>query len=208
MRNLFNIDAPIIQWVTKVSLLIWMNTLWLVCCLPVFTIGASTAAMYRMAINLREDKECSAKAFFKAFCGNFKQATLIWLLLLLCAALILVAYYGAVLVEHEIVRLVLVLIVCVILLLWACVLLYSFPVTCYFENTLKNTLRNALGMGLGNLRQTVCCMALAFVPLTALLISPYWFLRLLYIWLLFYPGFCAYWICLLLKPVFARYSEN
>ena len=91
MRNLFDIEAPIIQWVTKISLLIWMNTLWFVCCLPIVTAGASTAALYRMTFNLREDRNCSAKAFFKAFRENFKQATGIWLLLLLAAAALVVS---------------------------------------------------------------------------------------------------------------------
>jgi len=60
MRNLFNPDAPIIQALSKFSYLIWMNCLWLVCCLPIVTIGASTAAFYRMAFNLREEKKCTA----------------------------------------------------------------------------------------------------------------------------------------------------
>ena len=45
------------------------------------------------------------------------------------------------------------------------------------------------------------------VPLVALILSPYWFLYLLYVWLLFYPGLAAYWITGILQPVFEQYYE-
>ena len=206
MRNLFDIESPIIQWVTKISLLLWMNTLWFVCCLPVVTVGASTAAFYRMTFNLREEKECSAKAFFAAFRENFKQATLIWLLLLAAAVVLVLGYYFAMYIEQDMVRLGVVLALCVLFLLWGFSLLYSFPLTCYFENTLKGTIRNAVGMSIRHLRQTVVCFAIAVVPAVALMISGYWFLRLLYIWILFYPGLAAYWIAGIHGKSFAVYA--
>ena len=207
MRNLFDIEAPIIQWVTKISLLLWMNTLWFVCCLPIVTAGASTAALYRMTFNLREDRGCSAKAFFKAFRENFKQATGIWLLLLLSAAALVVSYYFAMYIEQNLMRLGVVLALCLLFVLWGFMLLYAFPLTCYFENTLKGTVKNALAMSVKHLRQTVFCFAIAVIPAVALIVSPYWFLRLLYLWILFYPGFAAYWIAGLHRPNFEVYAN-
>lgn len=207
MRNLFHYDAPIIQWVTKVSLLIYMNTLWLVCCLPIVTAGAATAALYRMAFNLREDRDCSAKAFLAAFRSNFRQSTLIWLLLLLLAAVLVVGYYFAMYIELNTARLGVVLALCLLFVLWGFTLLYSFPLTCYFENTVKGTLKNALAMSIKHLRQTVFCFALAVIPAIALMLSGYWFLRLLYIWILFYPGFAAYWMTGLHSPNFEAYAN-
>ena len=208
MRNLFNLDAPIIQWLSKFSLLLWIACLWLICCLPVVTAGAATAALYRMVFNLREESSCSAGAFFRAFRENFKQSTWIWLIVLGLAALLAAGYYGAVLVEAEMVRLVLVVIVCVLFVLWVFLLLYSFPLTCYFENSLRNTLKNALAMSIKHLRQTIFCFALAVIPLIALMISAGWFVRLLYVWVLFYPGLAAYWIAGILSPVFEQYAKQ
>ena len=63
MKNLFHLDAPIIQWVSKISWLLWFSCLWLICCLPIVTIGASTAALYRMAFRLREEENYATKRF-------------------------------------------------------------------------------------------------------------------------------------------------
>ena len=87
-------------------------------------------------------------------------------------------------------------------------LLYSFPLTCYFENSLRNTLKNALAMSIKHLRQTILCFALAVIPLIALMISAGWFVRLLYVWVLFYPGLAAYWIAGILAPIFEQSAKQ
>jgi len=207
MRNLFNPDAPIIQAMSKFSYLIWMNCLWLVCCLPIVTIGASTAAFYRMAFNLREEKKCTAGEFFRAFKENFKHSTVMWLIQLAAALVIGLIYYRGLVVENEAVGMAAVLIACVLFVVWGFWFLYSFPLTCYFENTLGRTMLNAMAMSIKHLRQTVLCFALAMIPVIALIFSEYWFLRLLYVWLLFYPGLAAYWNTGILTPVFEEYTK-
>ena len=72
MRNLFNPDAPIIQAMSKFSWMLWYSLLWLVCCLPIVTIGASTAAMYRMCFYMKEEGAYNTTNFFVAFKDNFK----------------------------------------------------------------------------------------------------------------------------------------
>ena len=52
MGKFFNLDAPVIQWLGKVGQMMLTSVTWLVCCLPIFTIGAATAALYRMMFNL------------------------------------------------------------------------------------------------------------------------------------------------------------
>ena len=63
MRSIFDMDSPVMQAMNKLGSMIWISLLWLLCCLPAVTIGASTAALYRMMFNLREDKTCTAGAF-------------------------------------------------------------------------------------------------------------------------------------------------
>ena len=63
--------------------LIVAGLLWLVCSLPVITIGASTTALY-YAVNktVRHNRGRLTPTFFSGFRSNFRQATLIWLLML------------------------------------------------------------------------------------------------------------------------------
>ena len=87
--KLFNLDSPLMQGLSKMADLMWLNVLTLLCCLPVVTMGASLTAMNYVALKIVRDEECYiSKSFFKSFKENFKQATIIWLMILV-AALIL-----------------------------------------------------------------------------------------------------------------------
>lgn len=64
-----------------------VNACWVVGCLPIFTIGASTTAMYAtVQKNLIHDQGYPFQIFWKEFKRNFKNATIIWLLVLLVSA--------------------------------------------------------------------------------------------------------------------------
>ena len=45
MKKIFDPDSPILRFLTQAAELAWLNILWVVCSLPVFTLGASTAAL-------------------------------------------------------------------------------------------------------------------------------------------------------------------
>lgn len=63
--------------------IIWAGLLWLVCSLPVITFGASTTALYYAVVKcIRHERGRLTGSFFRAFCDNFRQATLLWLLVL------------------------------------------------------------------------------------------------------------------------------
>ena len=63
---------------------IWAGLLWIVCSLPILTLGASTTALYYTVVKcVRHGRGNLTGSFFKAFGSNFRQATLLWLLMLL-----------------------------------------------------------------------------------------------------------------------------
>lgn len=63
--------------------IIWAGLLWLVCSLPVITFGASTTALYYAVVKcIRHERGRLTGSFFRAFRDNFRQATLLWLLVL------------------------------------------------------------------------------------------------------------------------------
>lgn len=82
-------DNPVIRFLNKLTDLIFLNFLFLLCSLPIVTMGAALTAMY--AVNLRSVREGDgyvAKRFFKAFKENFAQATAAWLMVLLAAGIL------------------------------------------------------------------------------------------------------------------------
>lgn len=208
MGKFFDLDAPIIRAIGKVGEIMMFTAMWLVCCVPVVTIGASTAALYRMMFNLREDRATKITDFFRAFKENFKQGTALWLLFLAAAAVLLAAYYLVVLVESEMLRLVLLVVFSAVFFIVFITSVWLFPLTAYFENTVAGTLRNAVGMGMGNLKRAIPACALTVLPLVTYLISWELFLRTMYLWLLLAPGAIAYGVVCLLTPVFKRYVDD
>jgi len=102
MKGLFRWDSPIMQKLALVGNLIVLNILWIVCSLPIITMGASTAALYHVIFQIQtKDEEAVLRPFFRGFVQNFKQATLLWLPLLLVMGLLgfnilyLVIYCGS-----------------------------------------------------------------------------------------------------------------
>lgn len=80
--NLFNMNNPVWKYLGRIWDAIWLTILWTVFSLPVITIGASTTALFYVAGKIVKDEEGSVlKQFAAAFRNNFKQATVIWLIL-------------------------------------------------------------------------------------------------------------------------------
>ena len=82
----FTPDSKFMHFCSRLVELTCINLLWMLCCLPVFTIGASTTAMITALYAYRGDEPCGAKVFFRAFRQCFGKATVLWLLMLLPVA--------------------------------------------------------------------------------------------------------------------------
>lgn len=175
--NFFSYESKFSQLLLKLSYSCWLNVLWFGCSLPVFTIGASTAALYSVTLKIADDRDSNiTKQFFKAFRENFAQATRIWLILLaagilLTADLILVYRLRAssAMSAAVIWTLVMALIIgaCII---YAIVLLNVFPLIASFVNTDKEMLKNAFLVGTRYLFVTLTVFAIHVLMFLAVVI--------------------------------------
>ena len=81
MNRLFGMDTPLMVALMKIGDLLCLSVLWLVFSLPIFTIGASSTALYAAVFYcLRRNEAGVWKHFWKAFRENFKRSTLAWLI--------------------------------------------------------------------------------------------------------------------------------
>ena len=80
----FSYDSKFGQLLDKVFKSCYLNLLWLVCSLPIFTIGVSTTALYYVTLKIAKGEDTSSvtRMFFHSFRENFRQATVLWLILL------------------------------------------------------------------------------------------------------------------------------
>ena len=83
MGRVFSDDNPVIGFFNDVVDLIILEMVWFAFCIPVFTIGASTSAFY-YAVNkvIRKKKGQALPAFWHAFKDGFKNATILWIIVL------------------------------------------------------------------------------------------------------------------------------
>lgn len=166
-------DSPLMRVLNRVGDLMILNILMIICCIPVITIGAAYTGMHYVLLKMVRDREgYLVRGFFKSFVQNFKQATLIWLLMLLIIAVyvgdILIFNYSDMVFPKPVVAAVLA--VAIILLMAA---VYVFPLQSRFENPIKNTLKNALILAFANLPKTLLMMVLYALPLVICYFSTY-----------------------------------
>ena len=80
-----NIDSPFYRTMGRIGDLVFANILWLVCCLPIVTAGASTLGLFTVVNKMAAKEDYTVRTdFFKAFKRDFKQSTILWLMVLVC----------------------------------------------------------------------------------------------------------------------------
>ena len=93
LRGLFSLDNPVMRFLSRVADVMILNLLFLVCSIPIITIGASLSALYYCLFKIKEEEEgYLLKKFFHSFRQNFKQATLMWLIFLGVAILLILEF--------------------------------------------------------------------------------------------------------------------
>lgn len=84
MKKSTNIDNPFFRTMGKVGDLVIVNLLWLLCSLPIVTIGASTLGLFTVVNKMAAGEDYRTAAdFFKAFKRDLKQGTALWLVVAL-----------------------------------------------------------------------------------------------------------------------------
>lgn len=188
--------------------MIVISLCWLLCSLPVITVGAASTALCAAAFSLREEERQPAKVFFSAFGKKFKMATAVWLILLAVVA----AVYLAVQILSRIgfplvVMLAIGTATAALLYVWW-IGMCLFPVAGYFDTAAKKTVRNAAFIAIHHRKQSVGCAFLAAVPLILFLILPKAFFVTAAFWLLIFPGVAAYIEACCYAPIFMGYEER
>lgn len=163
LQGIFNYDNPVWRFIGKLGDLILLNILWIICSIPVFTIGASTTAVYYVTLKLVRDEEGSTiRSFFYSFKSNFRQATAIWLIMLAAGIVLSVDFwffFTGQMALNSMFNTVLTAIAGGMLLIYSFILTYVFPLQSRFYNPVKRTLFNAFFMSVRHLLQTVGILA-------------------------------------------------
>ena len=204
--KLFNPDSRIMIFLSRVADLVILNILWLVCCVPVVTIGASTTAMYHVIRHWQKDSVSSImRDFFQSFKEDFKQATPVYLILLIPTVAVVM---NAMLIFNPENSAAVPSYLLVIWFISALILLFIssfvYPVMAFFADSIFKTLRNAMVLALANLPRTILISILNLLPVILLFVNLSFFLQSSIFWLLIGGALVAYLNMSILKPVFKK----
>ena len=200
-------DSPLFRFLGRIADLMIVNVMFLVFSIPIVTIGASATAMYTVLFRLADDT-CGGVivTFWNAFRENFKKSTLLFLILLVPIILVLYELWFYNVNEAIIGRGILNTVLFAIpVLIVTFTVSYCFPLTAFFENTIGNTLKNALLMAIAHLPVSLLMAFLNLLPIILLYFVTEFFLRMLFLFLLLGFAAIAYANALLLRQIFKRY---
>lgn len=187
----------------KIGDVLICNLLFLLCSIPIFTVGAAATAMQYALRRSRAGEGSAARDFFSSFRMNFRQATIIWLILLvLLAALgmnfwLVSAWQGSL---AAVMRIGLTVVGIVIVF----VLSMVFPLLAQFDNSVANTLKNSLMLSLISPVRSLAASALNLAPVALAVLLPNLFEVTAVLWTVILCGTSAYLIQMLYSPLFNR----
>ena len=204
MYGIFSTDSKGMQIFGFISDLILLNIVYLICCIPVITIGAASTALYTVCFRMEYRKNYNVlKTFFSAFKSNFGQGTVIWLIVLLyegCSAYNIFFFYSLTGAAHN-----LYIVFSLFAFIGIAILSYAFPLTAVFQNTTKQILYNSLSFTLAYIPRSFLITAVNAFPLLVLIFDPYLYMRIGLLWYIIFYSAAALFNMYMLQKVFTPF---
>lgn len=194
--NFLNPDSKVMTFLNKVTDYLILTLLWILCSIPIFTIGASTTAMFYASFKLLDDQPYISRCFFRSFKENFKLSTLLWLfaVVLLVFFVIDIQFYKAL---ESNMRYVGIIAFSLLLVLFIMTMMYLFPYVSKFHCNFKQAIKISLLLSIRHLPTTIL-----LVVLDAAIIYGCLYYAVLF---MFLPGILCFANSLLLRRVFKKY---
>lgn len=160
-----SIDNPFFDFMSNVADLVLLNIIWILTCIPLFTIGVSQTSIYRIMLR-RARKTCvyPVKEYLAVWKEEFRKSTKLWIGMLVVVALLVfdLMYMGK---KWNVWGIA----IGVLLFLWMILFSYVFPLMAQFDNTIKNTMKNASYMAVRHLPFTILILVLNLIPVFCVL---------------------------------------
>ena len=149
-----------------------LNILWLICSLPVITVGPASCALCSVELKLaRGEPVATVRTFFEALKQNIGQTIVLGLIGLAGLVVAVVDWLFAVAQEGNIRTLyfvVGVIVSAVVLAYWA----WTFALSAGFENSIGGTIKNALSLAFVEPKRTLMIWIAFAVPVLCFLFLP------------------------------------
>ena len=199
----FDYNSGFMRSALLLSRLTILNLIWLICCIPLITAGASTAAQYYCIRQLMDGDTAVFRNFRTGIKLYWKKASVIWLILSALTAAVGLAY--SILTDAAVPgKSILVSVAALAFLTLVLTMLWVYPVMVSFKGNLREILFNAFVFTF--MYAPITLIAAAFYAGAGFLLVRYLLARGLVI--LFGQSLVAYANMNLFGKVFLKYQKN
>ena len=206
MDKLFSLNSKPMLFLTFIADLILINLLWLVSCIPIFTIGVATAAVYECILKRRRDGILNVfRDFFASFRENFKKATILFLIII-AAILFLIADIFILSQLHLLNSIIGSIYLLVLIIIIVPALGYIYPLQAQFENSVLQTLKNAWIIAIMHLPTSLLIIGLNLLPILLVIVSPELFIKCSLLFVILGFSGTAYLISALSNHIFIKHK--
>ena len=195
---------PVLDFINTLCNFIVLNLVFLITCLPVFTIGAALSSLYYVTLKeARGEYGYLIRPYLQKFRENLKTGTAAFAILFVIGAVLLfnLAFWFSV---GSIASSVLTGLFFIALILWLFVFTYTFPLIARFENTTRQTLKNAFCLLMANVKPTLALLGIYIAVVTLCMFAKP--MKLFMVLVGF--AFVAYCQSFVFKKVFAPYEHE
>lgn len=200
--GIFNVDGGVVKALGKVTDIICLSILFIICSIPVFTIGtAATALYYTVNKVIRNDRGYIFRDYVSAFKNNFKQTTPVWLFMMVVAGVlgadIYLMYQWGQSGSKLGILVVVFLVMAAFFMAWG---FYLFAYMARFENTRKQSMKNTALIALANLGWTILLIIVGNAAALFIYVFP--------LSIFFVPGLFTLLESFVLEKVFWKYMSE
>lgn len=201
--KLFSVDGGIYKFMTSLLTIFKVNMLWLLCSLPIVTVGAATIAAYDVTLKMVDDEEgYVARQFFKAFKANLRKGIPLGVLNLACMYITWLDFsLFNQLEDNPVILLVMGILAVAVFTLG---FLYSYPLQARYENTILRTLENSFNISIRYIGRTLFLILIVLIEL----IMIFWSTTTIFIGILIGPACIMYTISGVAKYIFRQIEKE
>lgn len=199
-------ENSFITFINKMADLLILNLLFLICCVPVITIGPAFTALYAVSLrSVRYGDGYVVRTFFQAFKRDFLKSVVAGIIMLIMIALLVVDLFFWSVIKIPILSSIMLVVSICIGYVGLIIFLWLYPVLAKFENPFLVNLKNAAAMAVAHFFPYTFVISLI---LGVIAFGCYRSLAADLIMLLLGFSFLAYIFSFFFYKVFAKYIQE
>lgn len=205
MWKIFRVDGPLFRMLSVLTDLLIANVLFVICSIPIVTMGAASAGLQKICMDkAMDDEEPVLEPFFKAFKGNFWEATISFVIYAICNAALLwyLTFVPQIMTGNQlgIVNAAAIILLLIVNGVWC----YILPLMVRYDNKLKEHFKNACVLCFANLPRSVLMVIVSVIPVAMMMLSVDFFVNTFIMWILIGFALLRVTCCVIIKPIIKK----